>query len=288
MRTFYQRLILLVTCLFLLNGCATKLAYNFLDWATLWYIESYVNLDSEQKNYTKNYLDKFHHWHRTTQLPHYALYLEGLQIRLGTKKMTGEMVHSETDTLQVFLDNSLNYLTPMFIELAATFTDEQAQELLENLAKDRKKYRKDYIDVSKEKLYKKRIEDLSDPLNMGGISGFNASQKALLQQWNESLVPFELLTLKQQEIWANELEQALSHRNDRPALEKTLRKLLFVHTDHWDKELEKRMDTNQHHTYDMLAQLLNSLTPTQGKKMNNKLDSFIKDFRELAIKDTPE
>lgn len=286
MRTFYQRFILIIISLFLLNGCATKLAYNFLDWATLWYIESYVNLNTEQKKHTKNYLDEFHRWHRTTQLPHYALYLEGLQIRLGTNNMTGEMVHDETDTLQVFLDNSLNYLTPMFIELAATFTDKQVDELLKNLAKDRKKYSKDYINVDNEKLYKNRIDDLSDPLNMGGISGFNASQKALLRQWNESLMPFETLTLKQQEIWADELAQALDNRNDKPALEKTLRKLLFVHTDHWDEALEKRMDTNQDLTYDMLAQLLNSLTPAQRKKMNRKIDGYIQDFRELARQET--
>jgi len=282
MRLFLKRSLVLLTCLFLLNGCATKLAYNFLDWATLWYIERYVNLDSQQKDYAKNYLKKFHQWHRSTQLTQYADYLEGLKDRLTTGKLTGRQIHDETDDLQIYLDRCIDYLTPLFIELAATLNDEQVLELMENLAKDRKDYQKDYIDISTEKLHKTRIEDLTDNLRLGGIGGYSRTQKKLMQQWTESLIPFEALTLKQQEIWANELKAALDNRGNREQLEKTLRRLLFVHTDNWDAELEKRMDTNQEITYDALATLMNSLSPKQQNKMLKKLDGYIKDFRELA------
>lgn len=281
-RTLSRRLLLVVTCLFMLGGCATKLAYNFLDWATLWYIESYVNLDGKQKDYAREQLDKFHYWHRTTQLPQYALYLEGLQVKLNSGKLTGEMIHAETDQVQVFLDDCLKYLTPMFVELVATFSDDQVDELMASLAKERKQYQEDFVDVEGEKLHEARIDELTSQLSLV-VSGFNKSQKARMHAWSESLIPFEKLTLKQQEIWAEDLHQAMLKREDRPALEATLRRLLFVHTDNWDPELEKRMDTNQALSYDMLADLFNSLTPPQRKKMNKKLTGFIVDFRELAM-----
>lgn len=282
MRILLKRSILCLLCLFMLNGCATKLAYNFLDWALLWYIESYVSLDDKQKAFAKDYLDKFHHWNRSTQLNQYAEYLVGLKTRLTTGKLTGQQMHDETDELQVYLDRCLDKLTPLFIELAATFSDDQVEELMDNLEKDRKKYQKDYVDIDQAKLHKTRIEDLTDHLKYGGIGGYNADQKILLQQWTESLKPFEELTLKQQEIWASELKTALDNRSDRKQLEDTLRRLLFVHTDHWDSELEKRMDINQELTYDTLARLINSMTPRQQTKMLEKLDGFIGDFRALA------
>jgi len=281
-RKTLQRLTLTLTCLLLLNGCATKLAYNFLDWATLWYIESYVSLDAKQKQHAKDFLDEFHHWHRTTQLPRYALYMEGLQLRLSTGTLTGQQMHDETDQLQVLLETSLNHLTPLFVTLAASFSDKQVDELLASLAKERRKYQKQFVDVNEAKLHKARIEELKDHLQLA-ISSFNAEQQTLMQNWSHSLLPFESLTLKQQELWATELQQAMENRQDRAQLDKTLRKLLFVHTDHWDEELERRMDVNQEITYKVLAQLINSLTPKQRKKMNNKILGYVADFRELAV-----
>ncbi|WP_075188225.1 DUF6279 family lipoprotein [Teredinibacter haidensis] len=282
MRKLFKRLGLSALCLLLLNGCATKLAYNFLDFATLWYIESYVNLDRQQKQYAKDYLDTFHDWHRYSQLPRYALYMEGLQLRIATGKMTGQQVHNETDQIQVFLDETLNYLTPMFTHLAGSLSDEQVAELMKSLQKERDQYQKDFVDVKGDKLHKARVDELKSHLSLG-LSGFSQSQNQEMYRWSKSLLPFESLTLRQQEIWAEELLAALNKRDEKEQLNKTIRKLLFVHTDHWDEELERRMDKNQKITYDMLATILNSLTQEQRKKMNRKLTGYSTDFRELAV-----
>jgi hypothetical protein len=281
-RQILKRITLVTACLFLLNGCTTKLAYNFLDWGILWYLETYVDLNKEQKNYAKKQLAEFHHWHRTTQLTRYALYLEGLQMRLIARNMTGEMMHGEIDELQVYLDECIVKLTPMFVQLASTLSDEQVKELMNSLQKERDQYQKEYVDISEKKLHKTRTTDLRDHLNIA-ISGFNAAQKTKMLEWSQSLQPFEELTLKQQQIWADELQVALNQRQQRQQLDKTIRKLLFVHTDHWNEELEKRMGYNQALTYTMLANLLNELTSEQSKNMNKKLTGYISDFRELAI-----
>ncbi|WP_045857178.1 DUF6279 family lipoprotein [Teredinibacter purpureus] len=283
MRKFCLRISLLFFCLFILNGCATKLAYSFLDFATLWYIERYVNLDSEQKKYAKNYLDKFHSWHRETQLTRYALYLEGLHIRIGTGILTGQQVHDETDRIQVLVGDCLDYLTPLFIELAATLSDDQVKALMAKLAKERNDYQKEFIDIDEPALYKARIDELKSHLVLGGLNNFNDEQKQKLREWSETMLPFEALTLRQQEIWAEELLEALTHRKDRAQLDTTIRKLLFVHTDEWNEELEIRMDKNQSITYAMLADLLNGRTPAQQKRMKQKISGYITDFRELAI-----
>jgi len=268
-------------CLFMLSSCTTKLAYNFLDWATLWYIERYVSLDREQKAFAKEYLDEFHDWHRHTQLTRYADYLEGLKVRLNSGELSAEMVHSETDTVQVFVDDALAQLSPLFVELTATMSDKQVEELLDSIAEDRDEYRKDFVEVSEEQLHKKRIRELKSHLSLV-LSGYTGAQKDAFMAWSKSLTPFEELALRQQEIWGQDLSQALEKRQDRKQLETTLRRLLFVHSDEWDPELERKIDVNQGLTYAMLAELFNTLEDNQRAKMNRKIDGFIKDFRELA------
>ncbi|WP_188150443.1 DUF6279 family lipoprotein [Teredinibacter waterburyi] len=281
-RKLSKRLSIAVICLFVLNGCATKLAYNFLDWGMSWYVERYVTLSNEQQRYVKAELDNFHTWHRETQLAQYALYIEGLQVRLDARNFTPQMVHDETDRIQVFLDIALARLVPFAVELIASFSDEQVAEVMENLAKKREEYKHDFIDVSAKKLFKARRAEINSYLKMG-IPRFNATQTARLKSWSETLVPFEKLTLKQQQLWADELHQAMLARKDKAKLRATLERLMFVHTDHWDKELESITDENQDMTYTMLSDLLNSQTDAQRKQTHKKLEQYIKDFRSLAL-----
>ncbi|SMF54789.1 hypothetical protein SAMN02745866_03493 [Alteromonadaceae bacterium Bs31] len=286
LNTMIKRFTLIFVCLIFISSCTTKVAYNFLDWAMMWYFESYVSLNKEQKKYTKKQLDDFHHWHRTTQLPRYALYLEGLKIRLNSDQLNAEMIHKETDELQLFLDDSLNYLTPLFAQLLASFSDQQVEELLASIADDRDEYQQEFVDVSEKELHKARIKELKSNLSLASIGSYSKQQNNTLKNWSHSLTPFEQLALEQQEIWAEELTLALAERQDRVKLEATLKKLLFVHTDHWAEELERRMDQNQALTYAMLAELINSLSSKQRKKMNRRIDNYIEDFRALALAKT--
>ncbi len=281
-----KRLLLITLCTCFLSSCTTKVAYNFLDWAMLWYFERYVELNREQKKYAKTYLDDFHHWHRTTQLPRYALYMEGLKLRLSSDSLSGESIHQETDELQLFLDDCLTRLTPLFVDLLSSFSDEQVADLLAAIADDREEYRLDYIDVSEKQLHKARIKELKSNLSYASIGGFSKEQKSMLQAWSESMIPFEKLALTQQEIWAAELEQALTERDNKEKLQARLKKLLFVHSDHWEEELERRIDHNQNLTYAMLAELMKSLSPHQRNKMNRRIDNYIDDFRQLALAKT--
>lgn len=277
-----KRLLLLGLCVATLSGCATKMAYHYLDFVLLWYFEGYVKLDSDQKDYVKKELDEFHYWHRTSQLPRYALYLESLKIRLSTGKLTGTELHRDVDELQVLLDDSLAHLLPIMVEVVATFSDEQVEELLQSVAKDRDDYRKKFIDVDSEKRHKARIGELRNPLDLL-ISKYNDEQKGIMRAWSEHLVPFEKLTLKQQEIWGEDLAAVLKERNDKTKLDSGLRRLIFVHTDHWEPELQEIVDSNQATTYQAIADIINSLDAKQRSKMNTKLDNYAQDFRELAV-----
>ncbi len=279
-----KRVVLLLCCIGLLYGCSTKTAYHFLDWGIKWYIGKYVSLTNEQKAFTEKALDEFHEWHRHTQLVPYAEYLTELQKKLNSGNVTGEMLHTEVDQVQVMVDRSIDQLLPLFIKLARSLSDAQVEELLDNLAEKREEYEEDHVTAKQERVIEERINDLKDHLTPY-FGRLTETQKQWLKEWATSLVPFEEVTLEQQEIWADNVKTLLANRQDEKLLKRDLRKLIVTSTDDWPEEAQAIFDQNQELTYDFLARLVNNLTPKQKERMNRKFDGYIKDLYDLAKHD---
>lgn len=277
---------LLLTAIFCLSlltlsGCKTKVAYTFIEWIADWYIGSYVTLTAKQSEEAKNIVTSFHDWHRETQLPIYVGYVEGLKQRLSVEAISGTQIHQETDKIQVYLDQSADKLLPSAARLMSSLSDGQVEEIMSNLEKERRKYQRKYVDIPQEKAYQARIKELKR--NTKRLFGrLTEEQDQWVSDWAKQLQPYEQLTLKQQELMANKLLAALHQREDTQQLENTLKELLFYRTDNWDLDLQKRLDFNQQLTYQLLARIINNLSPKQSLRMNNKLDQYVADFTDLS------
>lgn len=272
---------LILFLLIALSACTTKVAYNFLHWAIEWKVQRLVKLHGEQKILTQKAIKDFHHWHRATQLPQYADYLRLLQTRLNEGPITANEIHTETDKVQVLVDQSVEKVLPDATEVLSMLSDAQVQELLKNVAEERDEYKEEYVDPSTSKrqklYYKKFLKHSQDWL--GTLS---KAQKEQVRTWSEQLEPFETLNLEQQKIWEQDLEKILAQRHDKTALFKGLQNLMFHRTDNWQPELEKILDRNQALSYQLIADLLNGMSEGQRKHMNKKIEDYVRLFGELA------
>src|SRR5690606_10651420 len=156
---------------------------------------------------------------------------------------TGEMLHAEVDQIQLMIDRSVDQLLPMFVQLAASLSDEQIEELLDNLAEKREEYKKDHVTASTREIIEKRINDLKDHISPH-FGRLTKEQKQWLEDWATSLVPFEEATLKQQEIWAEDVKAMLANREDKDMLKHEVRRLIVTNTDDWPEETQAIFDKN--------------------------------------------
>ncbi len=278
-----KKISLLIICVFCLSSCSVKLAYNFLDFIIKWRIGQYVSLNNEQDAYLDQRVDDFHQWHRRTQLTRYADYIESVLPTLRNEKITGKWVHAETDKIQELLDTSLNAFLPIAVDLVHSFSEEQTKEVLENLAKKRKEFYREYIDISQKKRLKQRKHDLTD--HIGRFFGrFTDAQKLLLDEWAAAIRPFETQSLEQQVIWAKRVDDAMAVRDNKAQLRERLGSIVLYRTDDWDPALQATLDYNQDITYILIAELVNSQTDKQRQRMLKKLEAYIQDLRKLAEK----
>lgn len=278
-----KKLLVIFTCLFCLNACSTKLAYNFLDYIVSWYVGQYVSLDRAQKSTFNKDIDRFHLWHRKTQLSRYAIYIDHLIKALQSEKITGEWIHHETDTIQDYLDTSINKLKPTAVQLMSSLSDKQVREIVKNLKKDRKKFRKKYINVSEKKLARQRKNDLLEYI-APFFGKFSHEQKTWIKQWVADVKPYEELTLKQQKIWSTKVKLALDQRHDKSQLQHLADEIMIYRTDDWDPELKEVLDYNQEISYALIARLVNSQSTKQRQRTIKKLKGYRDDLIALSKK----
>jgi Family of unknown function (DUF6279) len=277
----HTRLIIIFLTFFLLGGCTTKVAYNFLDWALAWKVQRLVNLDGELQQQAKTAIREFHLWHRQTQLPQYATYLDELKVRLNADSpLTAEDIHAETDKVQLLLDQSLTFSLPYAVELLGQLDQADTNELLKSITEERDEYIEEYVDISLKKQIKKRNQEFIDYFKQW-LGAPEQSQKTKIETWANTVEPYEEATAKQQLLWETRLREVMKHRQNPKTLEQGLSELMFYRTDNWDAQLQGIMDRNQQRTYNLLADLLNHLTTKQRQHLNKKLTDLAQTFREL-------
>ncbi|WP_370979761.1 DUF6279 family lipoprotein [Agaribacterium sp. ZY112] len=274
--------LLLATSLSLsLTSCSVKMSYQFLDEALGWQLGRYVDLDRDQNKLAKQFIDDFHLWHRHTQLPLYADYLDQLKVGLNDQVVTAKYLHDESNVMQDLLDQSMMKLLPEITEIANSLNDKQVEEVVERLTKERKEYKEDYIDASRSELKKRRLRDMKryfDPF----FGRFTKTQKKLFDDWEAQLEPYEELMPVQQLNWQKDFLHAMTFRGQPEKLQAELKQLMLYRTDNWDSELQRRLDYNQDITFEMLAKLFNSRNEKQKARLAKKFDQYAEDLRELA------
>jgi hypothetical protein len=175
-------------------------------------------------------------------------------------------------------------LLPGFVEISLSLSDQQIQEISEKLAKERQKYKEDYIDDKPSKIQARRIDNITG--YVGRFFGsFNDQQQAMLVAWEENLVPYEAALLVQQKTLEENFLQSLRNGASKEDIELALRALMFYRSDDWEPELRKAIQANKYASYALMAKLFMSRTQKQKDKTNQKLDGYIEDLRALQNKD---
>jgi hypothetical protein len=276
------RLCTLLCLLALLSGCSLQLAYRFLDWGLSAKLRHYIDLNDQQADTAKAAITRFHHWHQAQELPRYAAQLAQWQTRLQQPQpfTHGELLQFQT-TLESLYKNSLQQLLPSIAQLAASLSPEQREHLVKQLAKDRKKYAKIYIDVDAEELSDTLYSDMHSYLKTY-LGKLTADQQAQLTLWSRQLKPFGQAVQNEQLRWQERLLQLLAKNLSATELQSPLSQLMLADLTDWTPENRAIIEHNQTHTDQLLLQLLNNLTSKQRQHLIKQLHTWEEDCRSLA------
>ena len=268
--------VLLFSLVFLVGCSSTTFIYNRIDFLLPWYLESYVDLNQEQRQDLNELLVPFFKWHREEELPKYALIIENLESILD-EDIQIESIESITyDVEQSWFqleDRMLIWMLPM----ARDLTNEQITELLQSMqtkvSQSENKYLNRNLQTYQNDNYKRLRKNLRR-----FIGGMNKDQLDLISNASKEMIRVDNQWINNRKALIENLKIILK-RGD--GWELALKNI--THSD--DKVSENYRKTYSHNikiTQHLFVDILNSRTEKQDKKLREQLLRYRTDINKLA------
>ena len=266
----------LILVLFL-GGCSSiTFIYNQFDNLFPWYLQSYVDLDRDQKKYLDELLTPFFQWHRVEEMPKYAQIIGDLELAINDEvdlESIALITHSVEESWFRLEDQMIMWATPLARELS----DEQITKFIQVLKTKTTQSEKKLL-VRNDQVYQ---------------SDSYKSLRKNLRRFMGSLTKDQLALVKitSQEMRRVDAERILSRKAFNEKLS-----LILQREQGWEERLKKithndeLVAENYQSTYafntDLIQHLfvaiLNSRNDKQDQKLRTQLARYKVDINSLA------
>ena len=267
--------ILLFSLIFLVGCSSTTFIYNRIDFLLPWYLESYVDLNQEQRQKLNELLEPFFEWHREEELPKYVKIIEDFESILDEKI---ELASIEAITHEVeqswfrLEDNMIAWVIPMTRELSNEQITEFLQTMQAKTAQNENKYLSRNLQTYQNDNYKrirKNLRRFIGGMNKDQLDLIDIASKEMIRvdgQWidnRKALIENLKLILKRGDGWELDLEN-ITHRDDKVA-------------SNYRRTYSHNIEVNER----LFVEILNSRTEKQDKKLRSQLLRYKTDIKTL-------
>ena len=275
-----RRLVLLVFVLGLASCSSTSFFYNRLDFIVPWYIDDYVNLDRGQEDFLEERLDPFLTWHRREELPRYVE-----TVAYFEDAVSDSLEREELEAIQEDFEAAYRRLESRGMEwmlaLGAELTDEQMDEVLENFEERLEEFEKEYLERDDEEFVADSYERLKDNLEdyMGRL---DKEQRAIAQRASQELVRADNEWHQEQQRWLERLRVILARE---PGWEDRLMQAIAEREENFTPQYTAAIEHNTQILGAAFAEIINSRSEKQDKKLRGKLGELRNDLLALSTQD---
>lgn len=281
------RLLLLVALMAMLAACSTiRFTYNHGDTLVYWWLNAYIDLDSDQSDWVKKDIDALFQWHRTTQLRDYAGLLNKMQRQLADGSVTQEELLSDYRDVQARTELLAYKALPQLADLAMSIKPDQIAQMEEKFAKNNDKFRKEFMSGSVEDQHRARFKKALDQLELW-FGNFSREQEAQLRRASDAR-PLDNEVFLQERMWRHKKIVSLLRRVQAQKLNKEqtmsaihdLMRDIFGRTE--APERKAFYDAYVDSTAKFILTAIKLTTPQQKQHAQQRMQGWINDFNALA------
>ena len=279
------RLFLLGVMLALAACSSLQLAYNHGDTLLYWWLDGYVDLDSDQKPWVRQDIDQFFAWHRKTQLRDYAQVLQTARRQLQGTPTEADLLADYDDIrerTQVMLLKAL----PQLAELARSLRPEQIAQMEKKFASNNDTFRHKNMKGDREHQLAFRYDKAMDQFELW-FGNFSREQKAAIRQASDARPLDNVLWLdermrRQQAILAlvRQVQRDKLGQDATMALIRTLIEDTFARRD--QSERKDFFGVYDRGTAQLVLTVIQLATPAQKAHALKRMQGWIDDCNALA------
>ena len=275
----------MIPLLFSLVGCSfVQTVYNQSHELVYWWVDSYVDLQGEQRQTVPVDLLAFQQWHRQEQLPQYVLWLQAMQ-SMARQDVQEEQVCQMQAQFIASLDDLTRQIEPAAARLALSLTPAQLRHLRRKLNRSHEDWRREWVEGSAaerlERRVKKAVERSED-----FYGRLDAAQRAALTQWVGSagldVAISEAERLRRHRDMLDTLQKIQDSRASLEAAQLEIRQLVQRSLQSPEPAHLAHSQRLIRHNCRQLTWLHNTTTPAQRQKALERLQFYEKTARNLV------
>lgn len=287
LRHFAKKAAILGMALLVLGCSAARLGYSNGETISYWWLDSYVDFDSSQKQWVKQRIDKVFVWHRQTQLKEYVRLIDRMRHRDFAAVTQADLLGDYRDATSQVLEIA-DKATPDFADLALSLTSEQIANIEKKFTKSNDKFRKEYLvgttEERQEFRYRKTLQQAQY-----WFGGFSREQEASIRSLSDARpLNNELLMaerLSRQRALIDLLKRIQAEKPGKEATVAMLKKYVAATVDRYGNQQHQAF-FEQSNTANarLVAGIMHMTTPKQKSYFIQTLQDWVNDFNKLAAK----
>jgi|GEM_PF-5595766 len=269
-----------------LSACSVlKVGYSLAPTLINWQLSGYVTLDEQQHAILDQHVNRLHEWHRNSQLPLYADFLDRLNNRLhaGGPFTTDELMRFRRElspAWRALVDQTALVLA----DVTLTLSDAQFTQIEDRIASDHRALRKRHAHLSAPERLENRTDVWQECMKyfFGELSEL---QQARISHGVAAMIDpgpwWEHRETRLHKTLAMMRESA-AKRPPRDQVIQTVRRRMLSYGTSRDQAVQRRIDQALSESLELISQFLNTATPTQLTHARKLFARHAQDLRELA------
>lgn len=272
---------LLVACaLGTLAACGTQFVYNRLGWLAHYYLSNQVSLDGAQSLELRANLREFFVWHRRTELPRYAGFLERFA-DVAAQPLTREQMASGTGEIEDFVRTSVARGAPDAARWLNDLRAPQVDELFASFEKKEAETREKHCSTPPAKRREKSVARFID--NVEDWTGrLRRSQRELIASRLAQTTGDPCLDVSAQERSRIEFRALVEAHRGQPDFADRIATFMTRPEDRWDPAYAKANAANREIILGLVVDLDRTMSAEQRRRSISRLRAYARELRQLA------
>ena len=271
----------LIISLSLLMGCnMVKLMYNNADYLLLSYVDGYLDLTSEQKNYLRYRLTRRLEEHRREELPEAVEFLQFVK-RSAVDGLSPQEIDALSSSAKYLYDTTVTKTILVFASVLTTLSNQQIKYLKEELRERNKEFKSKYLEDDYDERLVARAERTIKRIKQwtGSVSNDQRNMIVnIMRIWPDMAVDWYEYRLAQQQG----LLKLLETKAPAPEIEGFLIGW-FVQQSGQTQKMRVQIGQLQQGLRVLLLALTSSLSEKQHVYFLKRIDDFSSDLAALTI-----
>ncbi|MDN4055455.1 DUF6279 family lipoprotein [Massilia sp. YIM B02763] len=281
------RTLFLIGLMVLAAGCSTiRFTYNHGDTLLYWWLNAYLDLDSDQSDWVKKDIDKLFQWHRSTQLRDYAGLLGKMQRQLADGNVTQDELLGDYRDIKARTELLAFKALPDLADLAMSIKPDQIEQMEKKFAKNNNDYRKKFISGSVEDRQKEHFKKTMEQFNLW-FGSFSREQEAQLRKLSDARPLDDEVFLQERMLRQKKIVATLRRiQQEKLNKEQTMSAVHGLLRDFFDRmdapERKAFYDSYVDSTSKFIVAAVKLTTPEQKAHAQKRMQGWIDDLNSLA------